>query len=119
MSVRITMDDKLKENVKILKNFLRITENWDGEGAKSFSNDFIEFISSVIMNFEIQPDIFPLQNGSIVLEFGNVKNKYLEIAISPEKRIDIYKKDGTGNNVKRSNIPYNLNFIKQEVNWYK
>lgn len=113
------MDRELKENIEILDDFLKLTDNWDGEGACVFNKVFTDFVANILLNLEIQPDVFPLQNGSIVLEFGNVKNKYLEIAISPEKRIDIYKKDGTGNNVKRSNIPYNLNFIKQEVNWFE
>ena len=47
------------------------------------------------------------------------EKKYLEIAISPEQKVDIYRKDGVGNNDKRSDISYSLDFIKQEVNWFE
>lgn len=98
-----------------MDDFLKLTDNGDGEGACGFSEEFIEFVSNILVHLEIQPDVFPLQNGNIVLEFGNVKNKYLEIIISPQKQMNIYKKDGMGNTEKHSHIPYSLEFINHEL----
>lgn len=72
------MNNELKENIETLVCISKLEDNWDGQGAKQFNKDFIYFLSQIIMNLSIQPDISPLQDGSVVFEFGNVSSNYLE-----------------------------------------
>ena len=101
--------------VEQLYEFLDLEDDWDGEGAKSFNKDFIDFVSAIVMELDIQPDIFPLQDGSIVLEFGNVRNNYLELTLNPTRLLNIYKKDESGNRSRENSIMFSMPRIVQEV----
>ncbi len=114
-----TMSIELTENLTILYEFLELQENWDGEGAKSFNKDFIDFLCGIIMDLKIQPDIFPLQDGKVVFEFGNVKNKYLEFSFDCDKHMDIYRKNSDGHRSKETNIAFSKDRFDQEVNWFE
>ena len=58
-------------NLAKLKEISELDDNWDGNGAKSFSRDFINYIKEVVMHLDIQPNIFPLYNGNIQFEAHN------------------------------------------------
>lgn len=114
-----TMSIELTENLSVLHDFLELEDNWDGEGAKQFNKAFIDFLSQIIMNLTIQPDIFPLQDGRVVFEFGNVRSKYLEFSIDSEKHMDIYKKDEEGQRFKDINVAFTESRFEQEVKWFE
>lgn len=114
-----TMSIELTENLAILHEFLELQDDWDGEGAKSFNRDLIDFLCGLIMDLEIQPDIFPLQDGKVVFEFGNVKSKYLEFSFNHDKHMDVYKKSSDGHRVKDINIAFSKERFDQEVNWFE
>lgn len=113
-----TMSLELTENLSILNDFLELEDNWDGEGAKQFNKEFIDFLSQIIMSLSVQPDIFPLQDGRVVFEFGNVRSKYLEFSINDEKYMDIYKKTEDGQRYKYVNVAFTENRFDQEVKWF-
>lgn len=113
-----TMSLELTENLAVLHDFLELEDNWDGEGAKQFNKEFIDFLSQIIMNLSVQPDIFPLQDGRVVFEFGNVRSKYLEFSINDEKFMDIYKKTKDGQRYKYVNVAFTENRFDQEVKWF-
>lgn len=113
------VSQELKENLEILNSFLQLENNRNGEGAKNFSYGFIEFVSNIVSDLNVQPDIFPLENGNIVLEFGNVRSKYLEFEIFPNKKVNLYKKDIFGNRTRHNDMLCTINLIKQQVNWFE
>lgn len=112
------MNNEYLENIATLNSFLDLEENWDGEGAHTFNNQLITQLSQLLKTLKIQPDIFPLQNGAIVFEYGNVKEKYLEIVFYPTNHIDIYQKDITGKSIKKLHEPYTQDKIHEVINNY-
>lgn len=114
----IDMPEYLEENLDTLRSFLELSDNWDGEGAKGFSVNFINGVCDVIRRLDLQPEIFPLQNGDVQLEYGNVRNKYLEFAISNSGTMKIYKRVPGKASETRDNVAFNLENIQKEVEWF-
>lgn len=110
---------ELIENLITINSFNDLSDNWDGEGAKGFSKYFLKFVSNVVSSLSLQPEIFPLQDGSIQFEFGNVKSKYLEFCISPNKKMNIYKKNIVGNRIREDNLVFSINKVQEEIKWYE
>ncbi len=71
-----TIDALLK--IRDLKN------NWDGRGAKKFSNKLIRKAMGIIELINTPPNIFPTTRNSIQIDFDN-KNDYLEFEIYDDK----------------------------------
>lgn len=67
-----------ENNINKLDEFLSIEENWDGEGAWKFNKKYINHVKELInsLDEELQPEIFPLQDGLVVFEWGSVSFDY-------------------------------------------
>lgn len=108
-----------KLNIKTLKEFLELEDDWDGEGAKRFDKEFIDFLCQEILTMPIQPDdIFPLQDGSVVFEFGNVRNYYLEIKLSPHHYIKVYRRFADKETSGNIYFEYSRKIINDEIKNY-
>lgn len=80
-------------NFNKLKVMSNLEENWDDDGAMTFSAELIENVKSLLLHLKpYQPDIFPKNDSRIQLEFFSKDNRFLKIILS-EKQIDVYSTD--------------------------
>lgn len=80
-------------NFNKLKVMSNLEENWDDEGAMTFSAELIEKVKSLLLHLNpYQPDIFPKNDSRIQLEFFSKDNRFLKIILS-EKSFDVYSTD--------------------------
>lgn len=70
---------ELKRNLKKLNEIAKLENNWNQRGANVIDKRLIEFCREKLFEFEEQPDIFPVFDDSLQLEFNDGEN-YLEIS---------------------------------------
>lgn len=77
-----------------LQDISRLSDNWNHNGAKSFSDDLIDKCQDLLKDFCVSPSIFPTAAGAIQMEWHNDGN-YLEFNIF-ENKCRVFKmfKDG-------------------------
>lgn len=81
---------KLKKNMKKLDEIAKLEDNWNQRGANAIDKRLIEFCRKKLFEFEKQPDIFPVFDSSLQLEFNDGEN-YLEISLKKDlNRVDYY-----------------------------
>ncbi len=83
----------------------------------TFSNAFITKIASLLYDLDFQPEVFPNFLGNIQLEYEEDNGKYLEIEITPDMKMNIFKIDEDG--TEHENEIYfdvDLEEINKEVN---
>lgn len=86
--------------------------------AINFNNDFVEYISNIITHLSPQPKIFLINNGTVQIECGEEHSRYLEIEITPEYKMSIFKITANGNNILKNfrNVKHSyLEKIKEEI----
>jgi len=89
---------KLSDNLNKLNAFSGFTSNWNGYGADPFSSKVISSVTEIIKKLIIQPQIFPVADDSIQLEYDGKNGRYLEFQIyGNEARY--YFDDGNGNDL--------------------
>ena len=81
---------ELKRNLKKLNEIAKLENNWNQRGANVIDKRLIEFCREKLFEFEKQPDIFPVFDGSLQLEFKDGEN-YLEISLKKDlNKVDYY-----------------------------
>lgn len=83
----------------------------------TFSNAFITEITRLLYELDFQPEVFPNFLGNIQLEYEEDNGKYLEIEITPDMKMNIFKIDEDG--TEHENEIYSdvdLEEINKEVN---
>lgn len=64
----------------------------------------------------VQPEIFMIDDESVQIEFGNVRNRYLEFVLYSDNTMDYFKKRSNLEEAKEMKaIKYDKNFIIKEV----
>lgn len=69
-----------EKNLNKLTDFKFYKQGWDGEKANPIPLITIELVDNILKQCENQPEIFPLKEGGIQLEWDNL-DFYLEIEI--------------------------------------
>ena len=77
------MKKAVDRNIEKLTRIGEMKENWNGYSSEPFSRDFISFIKEEIKKLEIQPQIFPIADGKLQLEYDRNDGGYLEFEVSP------------------------------------
>lgn len=81
---------KLKKNMNKLDEIAELESNWNQRGANAIDKGLIEFCREKLFEFGKQPDIFPVFDGSLQLEFNDGEN-YLEISLKKDlNKVDYY-----------------------------
>lgn len=78
------MKKAIDKNIEKLTKIEEMKENWNGYSSAPFSHAFISFIKNEIRKLEIQPQIFPIADGKLQLEYDRNDGGYLEFEVSPE-----------------------------------
>lgn len=89
-------EEKLKTYNK-LKDIAALPNNWNENGAKPFPKTFINKLSDVLMNMDIQPEVFPTAMGTIQLEYDKDDGDYLEIEVMESFEAEVYRLDPEDN----------------------
>lgn len=111
---RYDMSIELTRNLNKLNSFNNLNL---GEGIV-FPQSFTNKIAAILCKLDKQPEVFPNFLGNIQLEFKDESNssKYLEIEITPEMKMNIFKIDGDGNESEDENyVNFNIDKVKEEV----
>ena len=101
------MKKAIDRNIEKLTKIEEMKENWNGYSSVPFSHDFISFIKHEIRKLEIQPQIFPLADGKLQLEYDRNDGGYLEFEVSPEN-IESIKEN------KQAKIEFYYEFDKEQ-----
>lgn len=102
---------RIIDSLKRLEDISALSDNWDGEGATSFSSSIIETVNEFIHSVSVQPDIFPTLRNSIQLEYENNKNEYLEFELFDRDHINCYFNDHKGCSVIKQTVMAEANAI--------
>lgn len=84
-------------------NLLRIMEieklhdNWNGNGASSFSTSILNIARSIIFLLSVQPSIFPTARDSIQFEYENALGDYLEFELFEDEQLKMFSYSHLGN----------------------
>lgn len=82
----------------------------------TFSEDFIDKLFNLVLSIKHQPEIFPNARGNIQLEYED-NIKYLEIEITPDMKMNIFKIDADGNEYENDDfLDINIEVIIKEIN---
>lgn len=92
----VTLSADLISNLKKLKDISALEYNWNGNDAVPFSKALIDKTSSLLMELDVQPEIFPTADNSIQFEFEGDNDSYLEFQIYESSIADVFCIDKDG-----------------------
>ena len=84
------------ENLDRLSDIGKLENNWNNNGAPSFSKNHIDTMKQIISKLHYQPFITPTAKGTIQFEFEDQKGNYLEFELYPDKRIKMFSYSANG-----------------------
>lgn len=79
------------DTIKRLQSFLELNENWNGYGACVFSHQLVQRAIEIVQLFPVQPEVYPISNGSIQFEFEKPHGEYLEFEIGESQNINVFR----------------------------
>lgn len=107
-------NDKLA-NIKKINMIAELEDNWNGNGASSFSDRLLKKVKSIVIMLDNQPEIFPTANNSIQLEYDKPDGSHMEIEIFEDGDSEVFEVDVHGNE-SLLNIDTNVESINKVVN---
>mgnify|MGYP000165745563 CR=1 FL=1 len=108
----VHLNDEKVQGLKKIGIIEGLEDDWNGNGATSFSKHLIEKVKQIILNLNRQPEIFPTACDSIQLEYETDK-KYLELEVDESDRCKIFSVDENGKEDTRyiSSTPEEINKV--------
>lgn len=103
--------------LNLLDEFADFNENWNGNGAKPFSNGLISKCKEIISNLSILPEVFPVANNSIQLEYEKNNGALLKFNIFDDK-ITMFIMFENGEHFS-DELPKEDNIIKEVQKFYE
>lgn len=89
------------KNLEKLNKINQLTDNWNGYGAKPISNEIIQEVRTIITELNYQPEIFPLPDNEIQIEFDGPNHSYMEIHIGTKDLVNAFVIDSSGDEVEK------------------
>lgn len=87
------------ENLKKLQKINELSDNWNGYGAKPVSKEVIQKVRRIVSQLDYQPEVFPLSDNEIQLEFDGPDQSYMEIVIGTKDLANVFIMDAKGNEI--------------------
>lgn len=87
----VILNEELKQNMQVLMELSRLSDNWDEYGAKAPSIQIITKVAETLPKLPIQPDVFPTPEGNIQLEYSIGRNRHLNIEILSNATMSIFE----------------------------
>ena len=108
-------------NLKKLEEIASFQDNWNGNGAKAFSNQLISEAKKLIISLEIHPEIFPTACETIQLEYDKEDGTHLEIEIKEDKSAEVFWVKQTGEEELKkiqANVEEIDKVVREFYGWY-
>ena len=102
------------ENLSLLDSFFKLAKNWNGYGADPLSEKAINNAKKAIVGLRLQPEIFPVADGSVQFEYDRNKS-HLEIQIFDDHIETLQEKNGLE---EENNYAFDVNKIKEVVDLF-
>lgn len=99
-----SMDSEKRASLKALADIALLRDNWNGNGAKAFSNDILAHCKALITQLNVSPDVYPTAEESIQFEWEKSNGDYLEIEFFEDKKCRKY--------LERCNGSWEMDFIE-------
>ena len=81
ITAEIARLDRLDKNLAAVSGYADLKENWYGSGEVPFDEHVITVAKAVLSKLKVQPEVFPVRDGSIQFDFTSLKQFYLEATI--------------------------------------
>lgn len=81
----ILENQKLLSNIKKVKGFLDLAQNWNDNNASPFKPILVSSVLDLLLSIYKQPETFPTSRGSIQFEYEKENGDYLEFEIFEDK----------------------------------
>lgn len=99
---------KAKEKLEQIRQY---KDNWNGYGAKAYTEMFMKFASDVVDSLPVEPEVFPLANAGMQLIVTSRDHIDVVIALNEDFTIDFALNDWDDliwikKNVPRKELPH-------------
>lgn len=94
--VELSVSDELEENLEKLKEIAALPDNWNDNGAGTFTRELIGKIKDILFSLHRQPEVFPTACDAIQLEYDGLDKSYMEIVVSESKWASVFQIDREG-----------------------
>lgn len=114
-------DTKADAVYEKLSRIEQLTENWNGYGAVPISKEVIANTRRLLGFLAVKPEVFPVPDGSIQIEYDRKDGAYLEIHVENENNYSSYRVDSDGTESSEDSLSFaevvdRINgFIKSEI----
>ena len=108
------MPNRMEINIRKLQSFSSLCNNWNGYNASPIKSNAIEKALQIVNALSIQPQVFPVADGSVQLEFDNPNGSYLEIVIGNDDEVEYFEQKPDGSETEGS-FKYDLDRIIRMV----
>lgn len=90
------INEDMRDNLDQLDMIEQLEDNWNGEGAAAFSKELVKKVRNIIIQLNLQPEVFPTARDSIQLEYY-INNKYLEVEFNEQPECKVFSADEFSN----------------------
>ena len=77
--------------VEKIASFQELLQGWDGYNAMAILPQTISVASRLVLLFSKNPEVYPIGNGHIQLEFENNNGEYIEFEVCSDNRVNVYR----------------------------
>ena len=104
-------------NLNKINKIAGFKENWNGNGAKSFSPEAIEMFKNIITNLDQQPEIAPTGRDSLYMQYDANDGSLLAFEVFEKKIEKVFVPRGDMNKAETETVSTNLiEYVKENVN---
>jgi hypothetical protein len=93
--VSVMSVDRTKSILRILE-IEKLQDNWNCNGATSFSKEILSLAKTIIFQLSVQPQIFPTARDSIQFEYENAVGDYLEFELFDDGQLKMFSFSRSG-----------------------
>lgn len=83
----LSMDSDVIKSIKRLRDIENLGFDWNGYGAKPFSDILIDKCEEIVASLSVQPSIYPTGRNSIQFQYELVDRSYLEFEVFEDKTL--------------------------------
>lgn len=92
----------------------KLQDNWNDNGAASFSKEIIATAKSIVLCLSVQPRIFPTARDSIQFEYENELGDYLEFELFDNGQLKMFSYSHSGDAETANIAVNNMNEVVNE-----
>lgn len=92
----ILINNATIRNLNKIDEIKMLDEGWDGKNAPAFDSALLDKVRNLVIAFDAQPEIFPLTDGRIQLEYELEDGSYLEFHIDLTDEAEVFMLDAQG-----------------------